>query len=239
LKVLRKGRCTSDGYFRGWGLQFGDLRQRVREDKLYREALKVMSGRSIVAEDNRINLFLILRDFLKVIDFGHIVEFGSYKGGNALFMAYVVARLYPGMNVYGFDTFQGMPETDPAIDAHGAGDFADVDLDDLRRFAHLQKINNVTFVKGLFQDTAPSHLPEVGKIALAHIDCDIYSAVAYSYTSIKQFTVPGAYLVFDDAVYSSCLGATEAVEELAIRQDGLNSEQIFPHFVFRAPPHWA
>jgi hypothetical protein len=46
--------------------------------------------------------------------------------------------------------------------------------------------------------------------------------------------VPGGYMVFDDATYSSCLGATEAVETLAIRRDGLNSEQIYPHFVFRS-----
>ena len=46
--------------------------------------------------------------------------------------------------------------------------------------------------------------------------------------------VPGGYLVFDDATVSSCIGATEAVESLVVRRDGLNSEQIFPHFVFRA-----
>jgi hypothetical protein len=47
--------------------------------------------------------------------------------------------------------------------------------------------------------------------------------------------VPGGYMVFDDATVSSCLGATEAVESLLIRRDGLSSEQIWPHFVFRAP----
>ncbi len=46
--------------------------------------------------------------------------------------------------------------------------------------------------------------------------------------------VEGGYIVFDDATLSSCLGATEVVEDLVIRRDGLNSEQIFPHFVFRS-----
>ena len=45
----------------------------------------------------------------------------------------------------------------------------------------------------------------------------------------------GGYYVFDDATVSSCIGATEVVEDLVIRRDGLNSEQIYPHFVFRAP----
>jgi len=46
--------------------------------------------------------------------------------------------------------------------------------------------------------------------------------------------VPGGYIVFDDATTSSCIGATAVVEDDVIRRDGLNSEQIFPHFVFRA-----
>jgi hypothetical protein len=236
--TLRKGRCVTDGYARGWGLQFGDLRSKVASDPLYREAMRFVQGRSVVAEDNRMNIFLILRDYLKHVEFGHIAEFGSYKGGNALFMAYVAGRLYPGMRVYAFDSFAGMPETDARIDAHSAGDFADVDLDELRRFADAQQIKNIEFVKGLFEDTVPTTLPRLGTIALAHIDCDIYSAVAYSYDAIKPFVVDGGYIVFDDAVVSSCLGATEAVEELAIRRDGLHSEQIFPHFVFRAPGDW-
>ena len=79
---------------------------------------------------------------------------------------------------------------------------------------------------------------KIGDIALAHIDCDIYSAVAFSYDAVRGYMVEGGYLAFDDAIYSSCLGATEAVEELAIRRDGLNCEQVFPHFVFRAPAGW-
>ncbi len=181
------------------------------------------------------NIFLILKFFLGNIPFGHIVEFGSYKGGNALFMAYVVDKLYPGMKVYSLDTFAGMPVTDMEIDAHHAGDFHDVDLDELQRFASSKKINNLELVKGLFQDTAPTLLPNVGKVSLAHIDCDIYSAVAYSYEVVKPFMVSGGYLVFDDAIYSSCLGATEAVESKLIQEDGLHSEQIFPQFVFRSP----
>lgn len=48
--------------------------------------------------------------------------------------------------------------------------------------------------------------------------------------------VQGGYIVLDDALYSSCLGATEVVEELMIRRDGLPSEQVYPRDVFRAFP---
>jgi Macrocin-O-methyltransferase (TylF) len=231
---LRNNRSIYDGYVRGWGIQFGDLKKRVRQDPLYQEALALAKGRTIITEENRLNLFLLAKFYLGKVPFGHIVEFGSYKGGNAIFLAYVVSKLYPGVNVYALDTFAGMPETDSNVDAHKAGDFSDVDLDELRSYAAQKGITNLHFVKGLFHDTAPDVLKDVKQVALAHIDCDIYSAVAYSYDVVKEYMVPGGYIVFDDATVSSCLGATDAVETLAIRRDGLSSEQIYPQYVFRA-----
>lgn len=232
---IRKGRCVEDGYARGWGLQFGDLRDVVRSDSLYCETLQLTADRTVVSEDNRMNIFLILKYFIGTIPAGHIIEFGSYKGGNALFMAYVVGKLYPGVQVYACDTFKGMPPTDSTVDAHREGDFKDVDLEELSYFAREKGIDNLVFVQGLFEDTAPSLLPNIGSVALAHIDCDIYTAVRFSYDAVRQYMVPGGYYVFDDATYSSCIGATEAVEELVIHRDGLHSEQIFPHYVFRHP----
>jgi predicted O-methyltransferase YrrM len=233
MENMRNQRNIKHGYARGWGIQFGDLKQKILDDPLYREAVSLIAGRSVVSEDNRINLYLILREYLKEIPAGDIIEFGSYKGGVAIFMAYIARELHPKMKVYSLDTFAGMPVTDKAIDAHSEGDFADVDLDELRRYTAGLGLSNLEFVKGPFEQTAESVLARSGGVALAHIDCDIYSSVAYSYDIVKSHMVEGGYIVFDDALYSSCLGATEAVEDLAIRRDGLNCEQIFPHFVFR------
>lgn len=236
---LRNRRNVRDGYTRGWGIQFGDLRRKVLADPIYREGLALAAGRTILAENNRINLYLILKFFLPHLPLGHIVEFGAFRGGNAIFMAHVAKRLLPGVKIYALDTFSGMPETDGAIDQHSAGDFADVDLAELRAYCKKIGLDNIEFVQGLFEETSPPLFERVGPIALAHIDCDIYSAVSYSYEIVKSHMIPGGYLVFDDATVSSCLGATEAVEDLLIRRDGLNSEQIYPHFVFRTffSPH--
>jgi len=76
-------------------------------------------------------------------------------------------------------------------------------------------------------------LPTIGSLSLVHIDCEIKSAVAFSNDAVKLYIVSGGYNVFDDAAVSSCLGATEAVEEHIIQRDRLFSEQIFAHFVFR------
>lgn len=214
-------------------MQFGDLREQVRQDPIYIEAMRLANGRTIVAEDNRMNIFLIMKYFLPDVPFGHIVEFGSYKGGQAIFMSYVVKRILPGVKVYGFDTFKGMPKTDKSIDAHSAGDFGDVDLNELRAFCIEHELDNIEFVQGLFEETAIIVLPKIKSVSLTHIDCDIKSSVAYSYDVVKPYMVNGGYYIFDDATVSSCLGATEAVEELLIQRDRLFSEQIFPHFVFR------
>ncbi|MGE3927416.1 MAG: TylF/MycF/NovP-related O-methyltransferase [Lautropia sp.] len=231
---LRNGRSVADGYARGWGLQFGDLRAKVAADPLYVEASKLSAGRSIVSEENRMNLFLIIRFFLSRLPAGNIIEFGSYRGGTALFMSFLAARIRPDMMVYALDTFAGMPATNPEVDAHGQGDFADVDLAEIESVSREAGLTNLRLVKGLFEDTAPDVLAEAGPIALAHIDCDIQSAVQYSYEVTKPSMVEGGYWVFDDATYSSCIGATEVIESRLIRQDGLNSEQIFPQYVFRA-----
>lgn len=233
IKGIRHGRNVYEGYQRGWGLQFGGLREKILKDSLYKEAFAVARDRTIMSEENRMNIFLLLRFFLDKIPFGHIVEYGSYRGGSAIFMAYVVQKLYPGMKVFALDSFEGMPQTDKNIDAHNEGDFSDVDLGRLQRRVNELKLDNLVLIKGFFEDTNDSVMEIAGKIRLAHIDCDIAPAVKYSYEGVKPFIVDGGYIVFDDATVSSCIGATEVVEDLIIRRDGKNSEQIFPHFVFR------
>ena len=83
-------------------------------------------------------------------------------------------------------------------------------------------LNNLVCVKGLFEDTAPQTLATAGRLALIHIDCDIYSAVVNTYDASKPYMVKGGYVVLDDPPTSSCLGAFEAMEEVMIRRDELH-----------------
>jgi predicted O-methyltransferase YrrM len=233
LDAIVKGRNPLDGYSRGWGLQFGDLAKKILADPIYRDAIKLAEGRTIQAELCRMNLFLIVRFYLSRLASGDIIEFGSYRGGSAIFLAATAKAIGLNSHVWALDTYEGMPEVDPSIDLHQKGDFRDVDYEELVQFAGQAGLNNLTFVRGRFEDTMSDVIKKARPIALAHVDCDIYSAVAYSYESIREHMVEGGYIAFDDAHYSSCLGATEAVEDLVIRRDGKNCEQIFPHFVFR------
>ena len=238
---LRKGRSIRDGYARGWGLEFGDLRSSVLDDPIYQDAMAVAQGRTIQAENCRMNLFLLAKYFLSRLlgdgRAGSIVEFGSFRGGSAIFLASVCRSLGLPVKVYGLDTFEGMPPTDKGVDAHNAGDFSGVDLNELRAFVASSGLSeHLEFVQGIFEDTAPSLLAKIPPVLLAHIDCDVYPSVAFAWDAVTPYMASGGYVALDDAHVSSCLGATEAVEDLAIRRDGLNCEQIWPHFVFRIWP---
>ncbi len=234
VNAMRNGRNPYEGYQRGWGLQYGGLKDLILVDSLYRRASSFANQYSIVSEDNRMNLFLIMRFFLSSIDKGHIIEFGSYRGGNAMFLAFLAKQLYPGMKVYALDTYEGMPITDKYIDCHKKDDFSDVNYDSLVDIASQNKLDNLIFVKGLFSDTVDTTLEQAGAISLSHIDCDISSSVLFSYQKVSEYMVEGGYIVFDDATTSSCIGATEVVEQHLVRNQGLHSEQIWPHFVFRS-----
>jgi hypothetical protein len=150
-------------------------------------------------------------------------------------MAALARRFLPEVQVAGFDTFTGMPATDEAVDAHRPGGFSDVDLTELRQYVDWLGLRNLSFVQGHFEERAAAVLKAQGRVAFCHVDCDIRSAVEYAYNTTRPYMVPGGYWVFDDPFTADCIGAAEAVEDLLIRRDGLNSEQLYPHYVFREP----
>ena len=230
---LRRGRNVSEGYQRGAFLESGHLRERINADPDFQDAIVYTENRSIVTRDRLMNLFLLMKFFVPRLPSGDVIEFGSYRGGSAFFLACLAAKFLPGTQVFGLDTFEGMPATDSSIDLHHAGQFADSSFDEVLAAKETFGLSNIHFVKGLFEETAPALLQKAGSIVLAHIDCDIYEAVRYSYLVCKPYMIPMAYYVFDDATAAACVGATEAVEEFVIQQDRLHCEQIFPHFVFR------
>jgi len=148
-------------------------------------------------------------------------------------MAVLLKALYPGARVWGLDTFEGMPEGISALDLPPPDDFADTSLDGLRLTADSLGLDNVTFVKGLIQDTAPGVYEEAGEVALAHIDVVLYDAVLYAQDSVWSRMVPGGYIVYDDATEPTCPGAMRAVEEM-ITTRNISLEQVWPQMIFRA-----
>jgi hypothetical protein len=227
------GRNINAGYIRGVGVQSGNLIPAIRAERDYAAALAASRGRSVVNEHCLLNLFLIIKYGSWT---GSIIEFGSYNGGSALFLAELAKRLRPGVKVFALDTFEGMPPTNASLDHHAAGDFKDAAYDDMIRLRDESGLTNLVVLKGLFQDTVV-HIPAADcRIGLAHIDCDIYESVAFSTRWAKLHAATGAYFVFDDPLYSTCIGAMQAVEEELVQAEKVFAEQVYPHFVYRFPP---
>ena len=229
---IRKGRVPKEGYQRGWGLQFGKLRDIVEREQLFKKAAEAGAALSQwIALEKRTNIYLLLTRFVPRLADQNVIEFGAFKGGTSVFMATVLQEMAPSAKVYALDTFGGMPPTDKAVDAHNTGDFSTASLDFLNEQIRLRQLTNLVPVKGLFQETFPC-LPTGLRFGLAHIDADIYSAIKYAQDAVWPRMTRGGYVVYDDADVSSALGATEAVEEL-IQERRIHCEQIWPHFVFR------
>src|SRR5262249_51244723 len=114
-RTIERGRCAHDGYVRGTGLAHGNLADQVWNDPLFRKALTIArlpAVRTMCTEARLMNLFLLIKFFLKDLDSQNIVEFGTFKGGSALFMATLLKELYPQSRVFALDTFEGMPDGD-------------------------------------------------------------------------------------------------------------------------------
>jgi hypothetical protein len=228
----RKGRNVKAGNLRGWHIEFGRLLEDARGFPDYQMARAACGDQTLVGEARLLNLYLIVKFALPAMA-GDVIEFGTYKGGSALFLASLLKSTGQRKVLYGCDTFEGMPETNKDIDMHSAGDFGDASYDAIMARARSFGLErHLVLVKGRFEDTLPD-LQRGKQFSLAHVDCDIHDAICFVLGRIDGNLLPGAYVVFDDPLFSSCLGAMEAVEQVYIQGRGLFAEQAYPHLVFR------
>jgi predicted O-methyltransferase YrrM len=235
-RVIENGRCVHDGYRRGAALKYGKLADAIWNDPVYRKARAaglLAPVRTMLLEERMMNLFLIVKFFLRDLDSQNIVEFGTYRGGGAIFLAMLLREFYPKARVYALDTFEGMPPIEKGLDLPPPDDFAATNLAIIDRTVKSLGLTNIEYVKGLIQDTAPDVYARAGSLGLAYIDVVLHSAVRYAQESVWPVMTPGGYVIYDDAIEPTCPGATQAVEEL-VRETGASAEQVWPHMVFRA-----
>jgi O-methyltransferase len=137
---------------------------------------------------------------------GAVAEVGVYRGGTALLLARTVGPTRP---VHLFDTFTGMPETDPDHDLHRSGDFADTALEQVRSL--LSSHPQVRLHQGFFPSTT-AELVE-SSFALVHVDVDIRRSVTDACEYFYPRLVPGGLLVLDDYGWTSTVGARTAADD--------------------------
>lgn len=122
---------------------------------------------------------------------GIFMELGVCTGKTINF----IAALNPHQKVYGFDSFEGLPEDwvrSDKIFSMGTFGFKNPNL--LPPVLH-----NVELIKGWFSDTLKEFInTHEEPIAFLHIDSDIYSSAATAFQVLGSRIQPGTIIVFDE-----------------------------------------
>jgi hypothetical protein len=122
---------------------------------------------------------------------GHILEFGVFQGKSIN----ILAENFNKETIYGFDSFEGLPEdwvTNDGPIKHVKGYFSVDVLPEVKK--------NVVLVKGFFDQVLEEWIrnSNLNQIRLLHIDSDLYSSAIYVLNTLNEFIVPGSIIIFDE-----------------------------------------
>ncbi len=150
---------------------------------------------------------------------GIILEFGVFQGNSLRHLA----QRRPQAQIHGFDSFQGFPED-------GRTDWTQ----DFSVAALPEVPGNVTLQPGYFAETVPPFVAQwQGKrprIALIHIDCDIFSAAHTVLQSLAPYLRPGDVIVFDELMNYTEFATNEFLAlYLMLQTTGLDFEWAVAH----------
>lgn len=124
------------------------------------------------------------------------LEFGVYAG-----YTISIIRQYFSGELYGFDSFEGLPEK--WRDGYDEGHF---------KTENIPNIDGVQIVVGYFQDTLEQFLKDLKKkIKIIHFDADLYSSTAYCLDLITNHLSNNCVFIFDE--YQNYPGCDEHEEK--------------------------
>ena len=133
---------------------------------------------------------------------GAILEAGVYKGGS-LYEIALATRSW-GKQIYGYDTFTGLPESEETSDALDKGRFGDTTYDGV--CAIFRPFDNVSIYQGLFPESFKRRA-----LSFAHLDMDLGGPTFHALQAIKSFMSAGGIIVLDDYGFPLTPGIKPAV----------------------------
>ena len=159
---------------------------------------------------------------------GDFVECGSWNGGSGA----IISSLAYDRKVWLLDSWEGMPEAgseDIKIKRKKVVGEKGMALSSFEKANHLLfsklRLNpdNISLVKGWFEDTTPVLKNKIDKISLLHLDCDWYESVKFCLENFYDKVISGGYVIIDD--YGSWSGSKKGVDEF-IRERELCVELV-------------
>ena len=150
---------------------------------------------------------------------GVIVECGVGVGQSLFHFSAISNSIGKPRRIYGFDTFEGIPDPTSEDGEWNAGIRGDWNYSRARVIENLLLAGldgefiatNITLVPGEFAQTLPGY--SEGPIALLHIDADIYESYKIALESLYDYVVPGGIIAFDEYLGSRWPGAVKAIDE--------------------------
>jgi len=147
--------------------------------------------------------------------YGVYCEFGVYQGvslGRAI-KSEIKWRKKTGKNYishfYGFDSFKGLPDISEVEEMTNykvfqTGQFHDTSKNIVLQYLQEQNISveQVTLIEGYYDDSLVSEstraLVRSQRVAIAHIDCDLYKSANSCLNFLTDSLSDGAIILFDD-----------------------------------------
>ena len=160
---------------------------------------------------------------------GDLAECGVWRGGSCMMMAATLLETGKcDRRILMFDTFEGHPAPDPERDVDLWGNRAHAEwqqqtnsgtvkgwglasLEEVRQNLRLTGYpdDKLTYVKGMVEDTAPTHIPEA--LSLLRLDTDWYNSTRAALVHFYPRLASGGVLILDD--YGHYKGQRQAVDE--------------------------
>lgn len=145
---------------------------------------------------------------------GSLVECGVWKCGMLGLMSLVNKEYSNDRKIFGFDSFEGLPESNPQLDGKDSinwtGKLA-VSFDEAKENLRKMDAKNVILCKGFFENTLHLWKEKIKKIAILRLDGDWYSSTKTCLNELYDLVEPGGYVIIDD--YGHWEGCKTAVDE--------------------------
>jgi hypothetical protein len=167
-----------------------------------------------LAEENR----QVWRDrgARRIYDIGHYCEFGVMNGSTMIAAWKTLCAFYGGpgkvpayWRLHGFDSFEGLPASADAADAHpyaGAGSYKSRGIDYVASRLEAAGVprDRFTLTKGYFEHTLTKEVfDRIGLevTTFLHIDCDLYTSTLEVLRRMEPLMKNGTLLFVDDIDY--------------------------------------
>jgi hypothetical protein len=179
-----------------------------------RELWSVIDQWPLYAGIGNLSRFLAIAELVKesLSVPGHIAEFGSWKGGNLIFMAKLLRIFDPHgpKVVHGFDSFEGLTEfaAQDDLERTAGGQYAGLfqggykgaysELQEIIRLYEMQ--DDVNIHKGIIEETLPALLERNQELAfsLVYCDTDLYQSTRLILELMHPRLMKGGLFVFDE-----------------------------------------